>query len=183
MANLYINACTRKDSRTSKIANNVLEKLGNFETINLYDLDIKPIDEDFINRRSNLISLGNYNDRMFDLAKKVASADNIVIAAPFWDLSFPSILKVFIENIYCIGIVTEYDSNGNIVKLCKGNCLYYVSTSGANMKEDYGYKYISDIFVNYFGFKKSKLIKAEMLDIDGSDADKIVNDVIENIKL
>ena len=29
------------------------------------------------------------------LAKKISAADRIVIAAPFWDMSFPSALKVF----------------------------------------------------------------------------------------
>ena len=38
--------------------------------------------------------------------RTIANADKIVIAAPFWDMSFPSLLKVYIENIYTIGIVS-----------------------------------------------------------------------------
>ena len=31
------------------------------------------------------------------------------MAAPFWDLSFPAQLKIYIESIYASGIVTRYD--------------------------------------------------------------------------
>ena len=39
-------------------------------------------------------------------------ADTIVIAAPFWDFSFPAALKIYIENIYVTGIVSRYGSDG-----------------------------------------------------------------------
>ena len=34
---------------------------------------------------------------MFDYANAVAQADMLVIAAPYWDMSFPSSLKIFFE--------------------------------------------------------------------------------------
>ena len=34
---------------------------------------------------------------MFDLAGQFAGADTIVIAAPFWDLSFPAALKQYMQ--------------------------------------------------------------------------------------
>ena len=43
------------------------------------------------------------------LAKKIAAADRIVIAAPFWDMSFPSALKVFFENMSLFGVA--FDTN------------------------------------------------------------------------
>ena len=50
--------------------------------------------------------------------------DIIVIGAPFWDLSFPAILKIFIENIYVTGLVTKFGENGKPVGLCKAKKLY-----------------------------------------------------------
>ena len=47
-------------------------------------------------------------EREISYAKQFAGADTIVIAAPFWDLSFPAILKTYIENIYVTGIVSRY---------------------------------------------------------------------------
>ena len=110
--NIFINACARKESRTKILADEVLSKIGEYEEINLYDLDIKPIDEEFVNRRNELIANNDYSDPMFDIAKKIAKADNLIIAAPYWDGSFPSILKVFIENIYTFGLLTCFDEKG-----------------------------------------------------------------------
>lgn len=45
---------------------------------------------------------------MFKYAHEFANADLIVIAAPFWDLSIPALLKVYIENIAVDGITFEY---------------------------------------------------------------------------
>ena len=53
-----------------------------------------------LKKRTALIESGDYSDRMFDYAKQFASADTIVIAAPYWDLSFPALLKTYFENIY-----------------------------------------------------------------------------------
>ena len=44
-----------------------------------------------------------------DLARRIAAADRIIIAAPFWDMSFPSALKVFFANMSLFGIT--FDSN------------------------------------------------------------------------
>ena len=41
---------------------------------------------------------------MFDLAKQFAEADEVIIAAPFWDLSFPAALKQYFEQINVLGI-------------------------------------------------------------------------------
>lgn len=179
--NIFVNACARKDSRTYKLASALLEKLGDYETINLYDLDLKPIDEEYINKRNEYISNNDYSNEMFNLAKRISECDNLIIAAPFWDLSFPSILKVFIEHIYCVGVVTGYDENGMPFGMCKGNTVYYISTAGGPIKTDYGYEYIKDLFINYFGFKNSRLIYADMLDVVGYDSEEIVNNKIKEI--
>ena len=42
-----------------------------------------------------------------------ADADDIIIAAPYWDLGFPAQLKTYIENIYVTGIVSAYNDHGS----------------------------------------------------------------------
>ena len=37
------------------------------------------------------------NGREFSAAEAIAQADRILIAAPFWDMSFPAVLKCFFE--------------------------------------------------------------------------------------
>lgn len=181
--NLYINACVRTESRTDKIARALLEKLGEYEEVCLAKMGLKPLDEETLQKRTNLVMARNYDDSMFDLAKQFASAEKIVIAAPHWDLSFPALLKIYIENIYVTGIVSKYNEKGIPQGLCRGDKLYYISTSGGPLVEEFGYGYIRDLATKYMGIKETCLIKAEMLDVDGFDSEKIVNDTIKGLSM
>ena len=134
-----------------------------------------------MNKRTELIEQGDYSDRMFDPAKQFANADTIVIAAPYWDLSFPAPLKTYIENIYVTGIVSAYDENGLPVGLCKTNELYYVTTAGGPYDPTYSYGYIESLAKNFFGIPVTHLIKAEMLDIAGNDPEALLNSEINNL--
>ena len=102
---LYVNANVRTESRTHRIALALLDKLGAYEEIKLKEMDLKPLDENRLKERTDLINAGRLDDDMFGLARQWANADTIVVAAPYWDLSFPAILKTYIENIYVTGIV------------------------------------------------------------------------------
>ena len=87
---LYINSCVREESRTDRIARAVLGKIGNvFEEVYLPKMQLQPLSAERLDKRTRLIENGDYTDDMFSLAKQFASADIIVISAPFWDLSFP----------------------------------------------------------------------------------------------
>ena len=179
---LYVNACVRQESRTDKIAKELLKRLGgNYQELKLSEQGLKPLSEEKLNKRMALVSAGDYSDPMFNLAKQFAAADQIVIGAPFWDGSFPSALKVYIENIYCIGIVSEYDEKAMPRGLCKADKLYYVTTAGGPLITDFGYDYIKAIATTCFGIKETKLIKAEMLDVDGFDAQEILGQTIAGL--
>ena len=88
-----------------------------------------------------------------------------MIAAPFWDLSFPAILKLYIENIYITGIVSEYTENGMPHGLCKAKKLYYVTTAGGPYNPDFSYGYIKSLVTDYFGIKDTELVMQDMLDV------------------
>ena len=177
---LYINCCAREESRTNRLARAVLQKLGgDFTELKLYEANLKPLDRDTMNKRTALIERGDYSDPMFDYAKQFASADTIVIAAPYWDLSFPATLKIYIENIYVTGIVSEYDENGMPVGLCKAKELYYVTTAGGPYDPAYSYGYVESLAKSFFGIPVTHLVKAEMLDIVGNDAEEILRREIE----
>ena len=156
---LYINCCVREESRTKRLAKAVLHKLGgDFTELNLYEEKLKPLDREMLNKRTALIEQGDYSDTMFDYAK-----------------------KIYIENIYVTGIVSAYDESGMPVGLCKAKELYYVTTAGGPYDPTYSYGYIESLAKNFFGIPTTHLVKAEMLDVEGNDAEEILNREINRI--
>ena len=179
---LYINCCLRKESRTNRLAKAVLQKLGgDYTELKLYEENLRPLDSETLNKRTALIEQGDFSDKIFDYAKQFAAADTIVIGAPYWDLSFPAPLKTYIENIYVTGVVSEYDEKGMPRGLCKAERLYYVATAGGPYDPTYSYGYIESLCKNFFGIPDTRLIKAEMLDIAGNDAEQILISEIDRV--
>lgn len=176
---LYINCCVREESRTARLAKAYLDKLGKeYREVYLPEEDIQPMDRQRVNRRMELAGKGDFSDEMFRYARDFANADEIVIAAPYWDLSFPSILKIYIENIYAVGLVCRYTEEGEPVGMCKAEKLTYITTAGGPYVPDYSYGYLRSLAMDFFGIKSTRLIKAEMLDIAGYDAEAIVQKAI-----
>lgn len=183
MTGLYINACVREDSRTNRIAQALLRKIGEpYEELYLPGAHLLPLDNPTLIKRTELIEKNDYSNSMFDYAKAFAQADIIVIAAPFWDLSFPAVLKTYLENIYVTGIVSEYGADGRPHGLCQAKKLYYVVTAGGAYTPDYSYNYIKELATVHFGIPETELIAAEMLDVEGYQAEEIVQSVIDGIE-
>ena len=88
-----------------KLAEKLLQKLDRpYEEIRLAEIPFPAVDEDFLRRRDQLIASGDFQDPLFALARQFAQAEIIVIAAPYWDLSFPAVLKQYLEHINVLGI-------------------------------------------------------------------------------
>ena len=101
---LFVNACPRQNSRTQVLADYLLRKLnGTVRERNLAKTALVPLTEQTIAQRENLVRQGDFGHPLLALAKEFAAADSIVIAAPFWDLSFPALLKLYIEHINVVG--------------------------------------------------------------------------------
>ena len=173
---LFINACARKDSRTKELANVVLSRLkGEITEINLLKENLKPLSEEDINLRFSLTAKKDFSNPIFDKAHQFSAADIIVIAAPFYDYSFPAVLKIYIENINVSGIVFKYNEKGEIEGLCKAKKVIYTTTAGGPILDDaFGYGYIKYLCNNFYGIKDTTFIKAEGLDIWGADISAIM---------
>lgn len=179
---LYINACVRKNSRTNELAKELLNCIGDSYTERkLSDESLSSLTQEKLEYRTEQIEKENFDDSIFDYSKEFASADTIVISAPFWDLSFPAILKTYIENIYVTGIVSKYGANGEPQGLCKADKLYYVTTAGGVYDSRYSYDYIKELCTKYLGINHVQLFKAEMLDIVGNDVAEIMQDAKKEI--
>ena len=176
---LFINACVRPNSRTKELAKHVLSKLsGQVEEVNLYSENLLPLSLEQIETREKAAKTKDFSNGLFSLAKQFANADTIVVAAPYWDLSFPAVLKNYFEMITVNGLTFAYGENGIPQGLCRGKSLIYVTTSGGPIIYNFGYEYVSTLVKGFYGINSVKLVKAEGLDIYGADA----KDIIEKAK-
>ena len=173
---LLINACVRPCSRTAELAETLLQKLkGDVEEVRLYETPLPVLDLNRMEQRDRASGMNDFSDPLFDAAKQFAAADVIVIAAPYWDLMFPAILKTYLENITVSGITFRYSDQGRPESLCKAKALYYVTTAGGFIgQNDFGFSYVKALAQNFFGITDLNRYTAEGLDIYGADVDRIM---------
>lgn len=171
---LFVNACVRKESRTLVLAKDILSKMqGDITEIDLSKENLAPLNRESLEERERLLKSGQTDAPAFQYAKQFAKADEIVIAAPFWDLSFPAILKIYMEKITVAGITFEY-RNGCPTGLCKAKRLIYVTTAGGEIFCDFGYSYIKTLANNFYGIKDTIAYRATNLDVQGISADALL---------
>lgn len=182
---LYVNACFRDGSRTNELAQHLLGSLkGQIESVNLFDENIEPLDECMLKKRDALLKAGDTDNDFFRMARQFACADTVVISAPYWDLLFPAVLRIYLENITVCGITFRYSEKGIPVGLCKAKKLYYVTTAGGFVGENnFGFDYVKALAVNLFGIENVKFFSAQGLDIYGADIEAIMKKAKENITL
>lgn len=174
MSILFINACVRESSRTLVLAKSIMKDMkGDIIEIDLNTENIPPLNRELLKKREQLIGEGNINAPMLRLAKQFAEADEIVIAAPFWDLSFPSLLKIYIEQITVSGITFKY-INGCPQGLCRAKRLIYVTTSGGTIFSDFGYSYIKTLAKSFYGIEETLSYRAMNLDVDMITAEELL---------
>lgn len=133
MKNLVvINACVREtDSKTLRIAEAViaaLDKRYKVTRYNLPQMDIVPLNPRlFAERGAQEIPVWAK-----EAATAIANADRILIAAPFWDMSFPAVLKCFFEQTSLFDI-TFTDNGKTCTGLCKSPKVLYITTRGMDI--------------------------------------------------
>ena len=180
---LFINACVRgKDSRTLALAEHLLECIReansqdmafHIEEIRLSTENLLPLNYERLMRRNELAA-GQRGDTMFDYANAVAQADMLVIAAPYWDMSFPSSLKIFFEAASVEGITFTYADDGTPIGLCAAEDMYYVTTSGGYIGDcNFGFEY-ANALCRLYGVQNAHFVSAQGLDLDGADVQAIM---------
>lgn len=180
---LFINACVREDSRTRQLAEALLSGIEDKVCeVKVADIAFPVVNEAFLEKRDDLIAKSSWDDPLFELARQFASADSIIIAAPYWDLSFPACLKQYFEQINVRGITFEYSTEGVPVPKCKADKLYYVTTAGgAFVPEEFGFGYVKALAQGFYGINDVRLIKASGLDIYGADVGEILGKAIDSL--
>jgi FMN-dependent NADH-azoreductase len=136
---LFVNACVRgEQSRTLKLARHFLEQYramhpeDKITERNLMMDRLQPIYQETLAEEQTLQAAGRLDQPMFEPARQFAAADKVVIAAPFWELSFPAILKIYLERISVVGLVFRYDEQGTPVGLGRAKKLLLITTRGGD---------------------------------------------------
>ena len=173
---LLINACVRPCSRTLELANTLLQELkGTVQEVRLYETPLLELDLKGLEKRDRAARENDFSDPAFAAARQFATADVIVIAAPYWDLMFPAVLKTYLENITVSGLTFRYTSEGRPESLCKAKALHYITTAGGFIgQNDFGFSYVKTLAQSFFGIAEVKRYAAEGLDIFGNDAEAIM---------
>ncbi|MBR2547463.1 MAG: NAD(P)H-dependent oxidoreductase [Eubacterium sp.] len=181
---LLVNACVRPESRTMELAREVLGHLdGVVEEVNIEKERILPLTNAQMEKRQAACDAGVTDLPMMKYAWQFAEADEIVVAAPYWDLSFPAILKAYFEQITVSGVTFKNMGDGSYKKLCKAEKLYYVMTAGGPIYDpNLGYEYVRTLVSEFYGIDDTTLFTAEMLDVDGADVPGIMKKAASDIE-
>lgn len=182
----YIDSCLRYGSNTKKIADALIDRLSEryeVETVKLSDYDFPVVKNGILNDRNN----GIVPEEYVNIARKIAAADRLVISAPFWDMSFPSALKVFLENMSLFN-VTFASNEKECYGLCKAEKVLYITTRGMNINTgddmEQATPYIKAIG-KLWGLGELNVISAQNMDYSTEEqkAEKVQNAIEEGLKL
>ena len=112
---------------------------------------------------------------MLQPAFEAAQADLILVGAPYWDMTFPAALKVYLEWASAIGVTFGYTKEGQQVGLCKARHLVFITTAGGPIGNlNLGYDYLK-AWANMVGIPETHCLTAENLDIRGADVEGILS--------
>ena len=179
---LFINACVRPDSRTRILAQEVLDCLGQpYTEVDLNREQYPAMDRQALELREDLRRTELRIHPRFAPAWQFARADIIVVAAPFWDLTFPAALRTYIEYISANGLTYHYEADG-----CHGDCraekLAYL-TSGGDLEqpESLGVLYWKQLCA-MFGIPAFSYVFAGGLDLDPAKTEEILTEACEKAR-
>lgn len=187
---LFIDGCISQRgpaSRTRRLADAFLSAFreghpgAEVETVVLESLDLKPFLPAALDERDALASVGAFDAPVFALARQFRGANRIAAAAPFWDLSFPALMRTYIEYISANGLCYHYEADG-----CHGDCraarLAYLTTGGDFEKpESLGVLYWKQLSA-MFGIPRFDCVFAGGLDVDPAKAPELLEAAMERAR-
>ncbi len=175
MSGLVVDCCIRGgESRTRQLLDAFLQALPAdmpYERLDLMQEGLRGLDGAYFLQREQLLAGHRLDHPRFRYAHQFAEADWIVIAAPFWDLAFPALLKIYIEQVSVDGITFGTSAQG-LAGLCRARKLIFLTTRGGFYTDDpmeMGSRYL-DALHTFFGIGAYRCIAADGMDVAGFDA-------------
>ncbi len=147
----------------------------NIEEVDLNALKLIPLDNESLKKREKEISEQSFDNPDFELAKQFKEADMIVLAAPFWEGTFPATVHTYLEHICVTGLTFTLTDMG-YKGLCKAKEAVFFTTRGGiyehgPAKEDEHATGVLKTIFKMLGIEKLTAVSAEGLDIQGFDCE------------
>lgn len=168
---LYISASPKPETESvsKQAARTFIQRLMSQATeykldeLDLYTSNIPLPNHQYFDRQSHLVAGAAYDtlsaedkaavDKMSALCTQFQEADTYIISAPMWGLSFPSLLKQYLDCILLIDRLFTIDAHGFHGLLCdKERHMVYIQSSGGVYPKifygqmNYAVRYCRDIF-------------------------------------
>ena len=185
---LYVKANIKNEgeSRTFKVSDSFVEeyKKNNPEdeiiTLDFYKENIDFLRVDDLGKLFGPKDEESKNNSILKYAYQFADADKYIIAAPMWNLSFPAILKAYIDYVSVSGITFKYTAEGPVGLLNNKKAVHIVSRGGGydNSPYEMGDRYLRTI-LGFFGIKDIETIAIDNLDVMGVNVKEKVEEGIE----
>ena len=173
---LFVNACMRAGSRTEMLAREYLRRAFPRDEFAVQEvpvaaLDIQPLSGDDVAARDADIAAGRTDTPPYALARDFAQADEIVVAAPFWDAAFPAKLKVYLEHICVRSVTFGYRPDGSLARLCRAPRLTYITTAGGPLRAVPAVRLLWEELCAMFAIGDLRFYCADGLDTDPAAAE------------
>lgn len=181
---LYVNGCLRDGSRTERLAVSWLERRaydGEVCRVPLAELDVDPLDAAGPNPLcdySAAVRDVRYDHPMFAFARQFAQADEVLIAAPFWNYSVPAKLHAYLELVCSQGVTFDIDEASAYVSLCRAERLTFVTTAGGaqvSPSDDHAFGYVRTLAERFWHIPRIECVAAWGLDGPGADVDALLH--------
>ena len=177
---LFISTCMRgpEHSRTDGLCRTFLKVWkqhnpdGEIRERDLTSADLPVMTAQLSQKRDAAVEEKNWNAPLLEAAREVAEADLVVIGAPYWDLSCPAALKVYLEWASTLGVTFRYDEQGQLVGMSKAEKLLYITTGGGVIQgQNYGFDYVKALGA-MLGISNAQCVMAELLDVQGGPGEE-----------
>lgn len=176
MPTLFINAAFREDSRTLRLARCFLSGIrGEITEVDLGSSDLTPLLAPQLACYNDAVARRDYSNPLFEPARQFADADEIVIAAPYWNNSIPAILHVYLELACSQGVSFDILEDGTYVGLCKARRLTFITTAGGSIPEhNHAFGYVDSLAREFWHIPEVACYQVEGLDAAGCDVESLL---------
>lgn len=187
---LFVDCCIslRDKPRTELMADTFLEKLRSIhpdwelETVKLQKKKLFALEEEDLLKREHLLQNRKFEDPFFDLSHQFALADRILIAAPCWEMTFPSKLRVYIEHISVSGVTFRYTPQGSVGQCKAKKLLFLTSAGGPAVGAEEGRSYM-EAMTRFWGIREFEYVIAEMQDVQEVNREEFLHLALRKLEL